>query len=69
MVGGLLYLTHTRPDIAYSVSLVSRYMHSPTKQLLGAARRILKYVAGSVNYGIWYESVEKFSLLGYIDSD
>ncbi|CAH9103290.1 unnamed protein product, partial [Cuscuta epithymum] len=46
LVGGLNYLTHTRPDIAHSVSVVSRYMHYPTKQHFGAAKRILRYVAG-----------------------
>lgn len=69
LVGGLNYLTHTRPDIAHSVSVVSRYMHSPTKQHLGAARRILKYVAGSIKLGMLYESVDNFKLIGYSDSD
>ncbi|KAG6385530.1 hypothetical protein SASPL_154366 [Salvia splendens] len=49
LVGGLNYLTHTRPDIACPVSVVSRYMHNPTKQHLGAARRILRYVAGCLD--------------------
>ncbi|CAH9132625.1 unnamed protein product [Cuscuta epithymum] len=69
MVGGLNYLTHSRPDIALSVSIVSRYMHSPTKQHLGAAKRILKYISGTLEYGIQYSSVREFKLRGYTDSD
>ena len=69
LVEGLNYLTHTRPNIAHSVSVVSRYMRSPTKQQLGAAKRILKYVAGSTRFGILYEHVSEFKLVGYTDSD
>ncbi|KAL9235697.1 hypothetical protein vseg_010436 [Gypsophila vaccaria] len=71
IVGGLNYLTHTRPDIAFPVSVVSRYMHNPTKQHVGAAKRVLRYVAGSLNVGIWYTKVSdtNFKLVGYSDSD
>ncbi|XP_074299655.1 secreted RxLR effector protein 161-like [Silene latifolia] len=69
LVGGLNYLTHTRPDIAFPVSVVSRYMHNPTRQHFGAAKRILRYVAGTVNFGIWYTKVPNFKLVGFTDSD
>ncbi|KAK9689294.1 hypothetical protein RND81_09G049900 [Saponaria officinalis] len=69
LVGGLNYLTHTRPDIAYSVSLVSRYLHKPTKQHFGAARRILRYMARTVEFGIWYSKKSSLKLIGYSDSD
>ncbi|XP_074293720.1 secreted RxLR effector protein 161-like [Silene latifolia] len=69
IVGGLNYLTHTRPDIAYSVSVVSRFLHSPTKQHLGAAKRISRYIARTAEKGIWYEASENFKLVVYIDSD
>lgn len=69
LVGGLNYLTHTRPDIAFSVSVVSRYMHNPTKQHFGAAKRILRYVAGTIDYGMWYSSSSTFKLIGFTDSD
>lgn len=49
LVGGLNYLTHTRPDIAFPVSLVLRFLHNPTKQHLGVAKRILRYVAGTID--------------------
>ena len=68
LVGGLNYLTHSRPDIAYSVSVVSRYMHSPSRQHLGAAKRILKYVAGTTSWGVWYEPKEVFKLVGHTDN-
>ncbi|KAM0011978.1 putative RNA-directed DNA polymerase [Helianthus debilis subsp. tardiflorus] len=55
LVGGLIYLTHSRPDLAYAVSLISRFMQSPSKIHLGAARRVLKYVACTVDHGIWYK--------------
>ncbi|XP_074277770.1 secreted RxLR effector protein 161-like [Silene latifolia] len=69
MGGGLNYLSHTRPDIAYSVSVVSKFMHNPSKQHLGAVRRILKYVADTTEYGIFYSKVSDFKLVGYTDSD
>ena len=69
MVGGLIYLTHTRPDIALSVGIVSRFMHSPSKHHFGAAKRIIRYVAGTVDLGIWYYHVSSFKLIGFTDSD
>ena len=69
MVGGLIYLTHTRPDIALSVGIVSRFMHSPSKHHFGAAKRIMRYVAGTVDLGIWYYHVSSFKLIGFTDSD
>lgn len=64
-----MYLTHTRPDISHSVGVISRFMQTPTKQHMGAAKRILRYVAGTTSYGLWYKSVENPSLIGYSDSD
>ena len=69
MVGGLNYLSHTRPDIAHSVGLVSRFMHKPTKHHLGAVKRIMHYIAGTSDYGIWYNNVKTMRLVGYCDSD
>ncbi|GKC26312.1 integrase [Tanacetum coccineum] len=69
LVGRLIYLTHTRPDLTYAVGIVSRFMHCPSKQHFGAAKRILRYIAGTTSYGIWYSRKEKFELVGYSDSD
>ncbi|KAJ8770389.1 hypothetical protein K2173_015003 [Erythroxylum novogranatense] len=69
LVGGLNYLTHTRPNIAFSVSVVPRFMHNPTKQHFIATKRILRYIAGTLNFGIWYCKVPNFSLIGFTDND
>jgi len=70
IVGGLNYLCHTRPDITFSVSVVSRFMHNPSVHHLGAARRILTYVAGTIiDFGIRYSKVSNFRLFGFSDSD
>lgn len=69
LVGGLMYLTNSRPDIAFPVSLVSRFMHNPTMHHLGAAKRILRYIRATSSYGIWYRRVSDFRLMGYTDSD
>ena len=68
MAGGLLYLTHTRPDLIFAVGLVSRFMQRPSKHHFGAVKRILHYVSGSVNLGIKYDHVQNFQLIGYVDS-
>jgi len=69
LVGGLNCFTHTRLEIAFSVSVVSKFMHSPTKQHFGAAKRILRYVAGTVDFGVWYSKVSNFKLFGFTDND
>ena len=69
LVGGLMYLTHTRPDVMFAVCLVSRFMHNPSKHHLGAAKRILRYIHNTINFGIWYSLVTNFKLTGFTDSD
>lgn len=53
LVGRLIYLTHTRPDITFPVSLVSRFMHQPSKQHFDAVKRIPRYITGTKNLGIY----------------
>ncbi|XP_021971121.1 secreted RxLR effector protein 161-like [Helianthus annuus] len=69
LVGGLIYLTHTRPELAYAVGVLSRFMQSPLKVHAGAARRVLRYIAATVTYGIWYKRTDKIELVGFADSD
>ena len=52
LVGGLIYLTHTRPDIIFFIGVVSRFMHSPSKYHLRAIKRIMYYIIGTTNYNI-----------------
>ena len=70
LVGGLRYLVHTRPDLAYSVGIVSRFMERPTLMHLNAAKRILRYVKGTMNYGLVYTKDSRNNMIsGYSDSD
>jgi len=69
IVGGLNCLCHTRPDIIFSVSVLSRFMHNPSLHHLGAAKRILHYGAGTMDFGIWSFKVSNFRLGGFSDSD
>lgn len=64
-----MYLTATRPDIMYSVSLISRYMAKPTEIHLQAAKRILRYLKGTFDYGIMYKKGSSDDLIAYTDSD
>ena len=69
LVGSLIYLTNTRPDIVYPVSLISRFMQSPSRLHYAAAKRILWYLQGTKNYGIHYVREKDFKLIGSMDSD
>ena len=64
-----MYLTPTRPDIQDSVSLISRYMENPTELHHLDAKRILRYLQGTRDFGLFYKKGEKSSMIGYIDSD
>lgn len=69
IVGNLMYLTNTRPEIMYSVILISRYMEKPTKMHLLVAKRILRYLQGTRDFGLFYKKTEKSNLLRYTGHD
>ncbi|XP_070676264.1 uncharacterized mitochondrial protein AtMg00810-like [Malus domestica] len=69
MVGILLYLTVTRPDIMFAASLLARFMHNPTTKHIGTAKRVLRYIQGSLDYGIACEKGKDVMFIGYCDSD
>lgn len=68
-VGRLLYLTVTRPDIAYSVNYLSQFMQHPRSTHMDAAFRVLRYLRGTINHGIFLSSSCSLQLQGYTDSD
>ncbi|KAG6513917.1 hypothetical protein ZIOFF_024254 [Zingiber officinale] len=69
LVGSLRYLTCTRPDILYGVGLVSRFMEEPKETHWKAAKRILRYVRGTMNHGLFYSHSNNSQLVGYSNSD
>ncbi|XP_068337667.1 secreted RxLR effector protein 161-like [Pyrus communis] len=69
IVGSLLYLTTTRPDLMYATCLLAQFMHSPTRKHLGTAKRVLRYVQGTLDYGIEYVKGKAAKLIGHCDSD
>ncbi|KAI5343342.1 hypothetical protein L3X38_011218 [Prunus dulcis] len=69
IVGSLLYLTATRPDIMYASSLLARFMHCPTNRHYGTAKRVLRYIKGTLDYGLEYVKGKSSFLIGYCDSD
>jgi Reverse transcriptase (RNA-dependent DNA polymerase) len=70
IVGSLRYPLHTRPNLAFSVGMVSRYMENPTMEHMAVVKHILRYMKGTLNYGCVYEKMEGgLVLTGYSDSD
>ena len=72
LVGCLRFVYHSRPEISYGFGLVSRFMSNPKQSHLAAAKRILRYLKGTLNYGILFphqkEKCELY-LVAYSDSD
>ncbi|KAI3700973.1 hypothetical protein L2E82_45614 [Cichorium intybus] len=69
LVGSLRYLTFTRPYIMYAVGIISRYMEKPKQDHFIAAKRILRYIKGTLNHGLFYTYSQDEKLIGYSDSD
>jgi len=69
LVGSLMYLTVTRPDIMYVVCLISRYMANPKAEHMQMAKRVLRYLKGTVNFSQLYRRKKCSKVLANIDSD
>ncbi|KAJ9567677.1 hypothetical protein OSB04_003643 [Centaurea solstitialis] len=69
MIGSLMYLTASRPDIMFSTCLCARYQSKPKVSHLKAVKRIFRYLKGTVNLGLWYPKGSGYELTGYTDAD
>jgi len=69
LIGCLLYLTATRPDILHVTSLLSRFMHCPSEIHMRAAKRILRYIKGTCSYGVKFQKCQELKLHGFSDND
>jgi hypothetical protein len=69
MIGSLLYITASRPDIMQVVGMVGRYQSAPKQSHLVAVTRIFKYLKGTMNYGMWYPRNQNFQLTAYSNAD
>nr|GEZ65745.1 uncharacterized mitochondrial protein AtMg00810-like [Tanacetum cinerariifolium] len=69
MIGALMYLTSSRPDIVQATCVCARYQAHPTEKHLKEVKRILRYLRGTVNIGLWYTKDSSFELTGFSDAD
>ncbi|XP_072084598.1 secreted RxLR effector protein 161-like [Arachis hypogaea] len=69
MIGSLMYLTSSRSDIVQSVGICSRFQSQPNESHLFVVKRIIRYVHGTSNFGLWYPKTNEFSAVGYYDAD
>ena len=69
MIGSLLYLMTSRPDIMFSVCMCARLQLDPKESHLSAIKKILRYLVGTKSIGLWYSKNTPLELIGYSDSD
>ncbi|GJS48585.1 uncharacterized mitochondrial protein-like protein [Tanacetum coccineum] len=69
MIGSLMYLTSSRPDIMFAVCACARYQVNPKVSHLHVVKRIFRYLKGQPKLGLWYPKDSPFDLVAYIDSD
>ncbi|GJU89311.1 retrovirus-related pol polyprotein from transposon TNT 1-94 [Tanacetum coccineum] len=68
MIGSLMYLIASRPDLVFAVCMCARYQSKPTKKNLEAVKRVFWYLQGTINMGIWYSKDTAISLTAYADA-
>ena len=69
MIGNLLYLTASGPDISYSIGVCARYQANPKESHITAVKRIIKYVKFTSNFRFWYDEDTNDVLVGYSNVD
>jgi hypothetical protein len=69
IIGSLMYLTNTRPDICFFVNTLSQYLVEPRRVHLDDAKHVMRYLKGTLDFGLCYTRDHDFRLYGYTDSD
>jgi transposase InsO family protein len=69
IIGSLMYLTNTRPDICFAVNTLSQFLVEPRRVHLVAAKHVMRYLKGTIDYGLIYDGDHDFTLSGYTDAD
>ena len=69
MIGSLLYLTASRPDIMFSICMYARYQSNSKEFHLITVKRIFRYFSETINVGLWYDNLSLLELIGYYDTD
>nr|GEU52575.1 hypothetical protein [Tanacetum cinerariifolium] len=69
MVGSLMYLTASRPDLVFAVCMCARYQGKPIRKNLEALKRVFQYLKGTINWGLWYSKDTAMALTAYADAD
>ncbi|GJR69104.1 retrovirus-related pol polyprotein from transposon TNT 1-94 [Tanacetum coccineum] len=69
MIGTLLYLTASRPDLQFAICMCARYQARPTEKHLNTVKRIFRYLKGTVHRGLWYPKDSSFALTAFADAD
>nr|GEU75328.1 hypothetical protein [Tanacetum cinerariifolium] len=69
MIGTLLYLTASRPDLQFAICMCARYQARPTEKHLHAVKRLFRYLHGTVNRGLWYPKDSSIALTAFADAD
>jgi hypothetical protein len=69
MIGSLLYITASRPDIMHVVGMVGRYQDTPKQSHSQAVKRIFRYLKEAMTYGLWYPRNQNLQLTAYSDAD
>jgi hypothetical protein len=64
-----MYLTNTRPDICFAVNTLSQFLVEPRHVHLVAAKHVMRYLKGTMDYGLSYDGDHDFTLIGYTDAD
>ena len=69
MIGSLLYLMASMPDIMFSVCLYVRFQSCPKESHLIEVKRIIRYLKGTIRMGLWYPKIEQFYMTSFSDAD
>jgi hypothetical protein len=69
MIGSLLYVTTSRPDVMQAIEQVARFQATPKESHVLAVKRIFRYLKGTEEFGLWYQKGKDLSLMAYTDAD